>query len=150
MSASIDKLRELAAQVQLRELRPILMTAELLADFEKGLKLEPVVSLEIQQGERQFFVIGRFGLQGLKAEGEPPIFRFKYHAVAGYALREGSSVPSEGLLREFAETSSMVHLWPYFRAHVQTSASLLQFPEPLILPTFIPGSLRRRVEVSKE
>lgn len=148
MSIDIDKLRQFSMQVQLRELRPVLMTAELLSDFSKELRLDPSVSLEVQKGEGRFSVLARFGLRGIRRDDEPPVFMFKYHVVASYIYRWDED-PGDELLREFSETSSMVHLWPYFRAHVQTSASLLQFPQPLVIPTFIPGSLRKRVEESE-
>lgn len=150
MNYSMEELRSFAVQVQLMELRPTQMSAELLADLPPRIRPKPTIELEVEKSEDRFFVFGRFALEGGKDGGDEAVFRFTYNAVAGYRVREGTSMPSERLLREFAETSSMVHLWPYFRSYVQTSAALLQFPVPLVVPTFIPGTLRRETEAAND
>lgn len=120
------------------------MTAELKGDAPEQIKPTLSVALELQEKSDKFFVVGRFGLEGTNPQSGESVVSFRYHAVAGYGLSEGI-LPGRELLMRFAETSSMVHLWPYFRAHVQSSASLMLLP-PLIVPPFIPGSLRRPPE----
>ncbi len=125
---------KLAAACSLKDVRAIRFTARLVSDApEPGsdiqLNIQPRVAFQRGQ-DGKFAVRATFTLAAQVQDAD--FTRMTYDVVASYFAQ---SEFSDDTLLAFAQTNSMIHLWPYFRAFVQRSCGELGIA-PMTIPVF--------------
>ncbi len=135
-----DLLVRLGRSLELAQVRPVRLDARLEADVPAPTEMELAVESELSVDDRDgtVVVLGSFRLRG-KVRGGVDFLKLRYDAAATYAVRDGTWKAAE--LELFAQTSTMVHLWPYFRAFAQGACGQLQVP-PVPIPPFRVGDPR--------
>lgn len=134
-------LGQASRSIELTNIRPIELSAKVMVD-EDGLSSPALdASLEVQRNDEDFTVVGEFSFVAANEAASTSV-EIKYRVLASYRIREGVSL-SKHAVQLFAMTSSMVHLWPYFRSYVQSSCATLQVP-PFVIPPFRPGAVEFR------
>jgi hypothetical protein len=132
------ELQRLGRVAHLLELRLVGFSASLNEPWpgpEVDVELEIGTELQIHSRAGGFSVVGRFTCRVHQAQETPRklLATFQYSALCDYETGEEEFPP--GLIELYARTNSMVHLWPYFRHFVQTSAVQLAII-PILLPPF--------------
>ncbi len=94
------------------------------------------VTLTINSEPTQFQVLGNFRVKVHEPSKsvKEAFLTAHFSVVAYYGVPEGFSATEEEL-RSFAQLSSMIHLWPYFRAFVQQACGQLSIPS-IVIPVF--------------
>jgi preprotein translocase subunit SecB len=129
---------DLARVVELTNVRVVEFGARLL---EQAPATTQEVHVEVDSQVRPgvlsegFVVEGQFKLKArTTAEGTKDFLELNYRVGAVYRL-PSESLPPINVLKAFAETNGMVHLWPYVRAYVQQTCAQLGVPI-ITLPPF--------------
>lgn len=96
--------------------------------------VKPTLSTALdEEDEGAFFVRGDFILSVREDTGadkqEEAFLQLRYTVLGRYVVPEGFAHPlDEPLLKQFAETNAIVHLWPYLRAYVSSACGQLGLP----------------------
>lgn len=136
-SGAIPSIGELFKAVDLLAVRALEIETRLVADppgSDAVLAYDLNTKLTTQPNWPSFAVVADYQVF-LRAQGaEANFLEARIKLVAAYRLTEQLEPPPE-LLREFAETQGMFHLWPYLRTHLAVLAGLLGIAPPT-LPVF--------------
>lgn len=130
--------RNLTAIVELANIRPIELTAAVIGpppSTDATIELSLQSSIRIDRSSPvEFSVAVRFEL-GARKEGEKQEYaQFAYSATASYTLPAGAQIENNEI-RPFAQHNTMIHVWPYMRAFVQSACGQLGIP-PVVVPVF--------------
>lgn len=133
------QLAQLAAVVELVEVRPVGFLARLLRRApEPGTPVALGLNNEltaVREGERGFVVRADFRVTAHPEADTSPVFlKIRYTIISRYRLPSEHPLAQE-VLDLFAKTNGMVHLWPYLRAFVSNSCAQLGMM-PITLPPF--------------
>jgi preprotein translocase subunit SecB len=138
MSLLTKEVLALARVVELTNVRVVEFGARLLEQAPATTQEVHVeVDSQVQPGilPGGFLVEGQFKLKaGVRAEEAKDFLELNYRVGAVYRL-PSEPLPPIDVLRAFAETNGMVHLWPYVRAYVQQTCAQLGVPI-ITLPPF--------------
>lgn len=133
------RLAQLAAAVEIIEVRPVAFLARLMRDAPSA---ETPLSLgfnneiaAMEEGEGRFVVRADFKLTAHpESDAKAEFLKLRYTIIGRYQVP--AEYPLEGeVLDYFAETNGMVHLWPYLRAFVSNSCAQMGVM-PITLPPF--------------
>ncbi|WP_434299353.1 hypothetical protein [Corallococcus exiguus] len=136
--------RALVREVEIVEIEPLGFMAFLSnpapePGAELSFDVKPTLSTAREdEDDAGFFVRGDFKISVREDTGanEPaePFLKLRYTVAGQYAVPEDFTHPlDEALLKQFAETNAMVHLWPYLRAFVSSACGQLGLPS-IMLP----------------
>lgn len=129
---------ELARVVELTNVRVVEFGGRLLEQAPATTQeMHVEVDSQVQPGilPGGFVVEGQFNLTARPtAEESKDFLELKYRVGAVYRV-PSEPLPPIDVLRAFAETNGMVHLWPYVRAYVQQTCAQLGVPI-ITLPPF--------------
>ena len=131
-----DELAELARGCTLKNVRPIRFSARLVRDAPPPsstvhLSVRPQVGFT-RDGKDGFSVRAAFAFHA-RGPDNAIFFRAAYDVVASYLADRDDF--SDAALERFSQTNAMIHLWPYFRAFVQSACGQLGIP-PMTVPVF--------------
>jgi preprotein translocase subunit SecB len=133
------KFAELAAAVELLEVRPVGFLAQVVGAIPPlGTSLAAEIKSQLtakQEGEGQFEVYADFALDAhLETDPKEEFLEIRYTIISRYRVPPEHSLEQE-VLDFFARTNGMVHLWPYLRAFVANSCAQMGIA-PITLPPF--------------
>lgn len=130
--------RNVTRYVELADIRPSELSAALVGQPPSGdepaeLSMRTAIRLE-RNTDEEFVVAARFEAVGRRDDEQKAEFvRFVYSAAAYYKLTKSGILNEE--LEPFAKYNSMIHMWPYFRAFIQSACGQMMLP-PILLPVF--------------
>ncbi len=135
--------RALVREVEIVEIVPVGFFATAAGSYpEPGVKLEADVDSTLavardDSSARHFLVRGDFNVSAREATGadkrEDSFLDLRYTVLSRYVVPESFPHPLEdGLIRQFAETNAILHLWPYLRAFVSSACGQLGAPHVLL------------------
>ncbi len=141
--ADARRFREVTPNTELVDVRPTELNATLHGPPpEAGAPIELSIRSSIRlerSSPEEFAVAARFIATASRKDGDEPqeYVRFVYAAAAKYRLSDPSFTDED--LQPFARYNSMIHLWPYFRAFVQSACGQMNI-SPIVIPVFrVPG-----------
>ncbi|WP_147470292.1 hypothetical protein [Corallococcus sp. AB049A] len=145
--------RALVREVELTEIMPLGFLAGMIGPApepgaEVAFEVKPTLSTaRTGEGEHGFMVRGDFVITVRQDTGadeqEDPFLNLRYTVAGRYAVPDNFAHSlDDALLRQFAETNAMMHLWPYLRAYVSNSCAQFGLPG-LMLPVLRQPSAKR-------
>ena len=134
----LQAVADLARRVNLADIRTVEFGARLVAQAPETIQeLHAEIDSQVRSAAMDdgFLVEGQFQVKARTQSENPRDFlELNYRVGAVYQV-EPEFMPSTEVLRAFAESNGMLHLWPYVRAYVQQACAQLAVPV-IVLPPF--------------